>query len=288
MNDGTIARMPRFYSGVYGLGSRDTNVSDLIACMQNMVDGGRAFFSLGIRHPTALERRHHPDLRPKGAFSMRGHSVGGFGSVTTNKVIASLVEEIFGLHVQAFPKYGSDKKGLPTTYYLTVAPEPVREHSEVVYVDFVPVHDANAFESSDPLLGLRAGGVLLVQSRAVADAALWESLPEHARETITHRGIRLMYLDTAAIARELAATPDLQLRMQGIVLLGVFLRAVPFVRAKGLTDDELFASVGKALEKYFGRRGPKVVEANLSAVKRGYYEVRECASFAAPARAAVS
>ena len=29
-----------------------------------------------------------PDLRPNGAFSMRGHSVGGFGSVTTNKVIA--------------------------------------------------------------------------------------------------------------------------------------------------------------------------------------------------------
>jgi pyruvate-ferredoxin/flavodoxin oxidoreductase len=310
MADGAIERMPRFHSGVYGLGSRDTNVSDLIAVAQNMVtdagDRGRTFFSLGIRHPTALERRHSPDLRPKGAFSMRGHSVGGYGSVTTNKVIASLVEEIFGLYVQAFPKYGSDKKGLPTTYYLTVAPEAVREHSEVVYVDFVPVHDTNAFETSDPLLGLGANGVLLVQSRAVDDAELWQSLPDHARETISRRGIRLMYLDTDAIARELAATPDLQLRMQGIVLLGVFLRVAPFadwtearaagqggpgggfVRAKGLSDEQLFAAVGKALEKYFGRRGPKVVEANLAAVKRGYYEVREYAAVEALERAAVS
>jgi pyruvate-ferredoxin/flavodoxin oxidoreductase len=52
-----------------------------------------------------------PDLRPAGAFSMRGHSVGGFGSVTTNKVIATIAGEVFGKDVQAYPKYGSEKKG---------------------------------------------------------------------------------------------------------------------------------------------------------------------------------
>lgn len=268
-------RMPRFFSGVYGLGSRDVRVGDIIATAQNMVEDGKRFFSLGIRHPSALERRHNPDVRPKGAFSMRGHSVGGFGSVTTNKVIASLVEEVFGLYVQAFPKYGSDKKGLPTNYYLTIAPEPIREHSEVVYVDFVPVHDINAFETSDPLLGLREGGALFVQSRAASDAEAWAQIPADSQTTIRHRKVRVLYLDAVGVARELAATPDLSLRMQGIVLLGVFLRAVPFVREKGLSDDELFAAVGKALEKYFGRRGAKVVEANLAAVRRGYNEVRE-------------
>lgn len=270
-----LACMPKFYSGVYGLGSRDVRVGDLIATAQNMLDGGKPFFALGIRHPAALERRHDPDVRPAGAFSMRGHSVGGFGSVTTNKVIASLVEEVFGLHVQAYPKYGSDKKGLPTTYYLTVANEPIREHSELVYVDFVPVHDANAFHASDPLLGLRAGGVLFLQSRAQTDAEVWAHIPPDAREIITRRGLRVLYLDAIGIARGLAATPDLALRMQGIVLLGVFLRTVPFVRAKGLTDEQLFAAVGSALEKYFGRRGARVVETNLAAVKRGYFDVRE-------------
>ena len=269
------SRLPRFHSGVYGLGSRDVRVGDIIATAQNMMEDGKRFFSLGIRHPSALERRHNPDVRPKGAFSMRGHSVGGFGSVTTNKVIASLVEEVFGLYVQAFPKYGSDKKGLPTNYYLTIAPEPIREHSEVVYVDFVPVHDSNAFETSDPLLGLREGGALFVQSRAASDTEAWAQIPADSQMTIRHRKLRVLYMDAVGVARELAATPDLSLRMQGIVLLGVFLRAVPFVREKGLSDDELFTAVGKALEKYFGRRGAKVVEANLAAVKRGYREVRE-------------
>jgi pyruvate-ferredoxin/flavodoxin oxidoreductase len=65
-----VEKMPRIYSGVYGLGSRDTRVGDLIAVAQNMIEGGAPFFSLNIVHPTALER-HDPDVRPAGAFSMR-------------------------------------------------------------------------------------------------------------------------------------------------------------------------------------------------------------------------
>ena len=153
-----VEHMPRIYSGVYGLGSRDTRVGDLIAVTQNMMEGGRAVLRAQHRASHGLERRHDPDVRPPGAFSMRGHSVGGYGSVTTNKVIASLVEEIFGLDVQAYPKYGSDKKGLPTTYYLTVATEPIREHSEIEHVDFVPINDINAFGVANPLHGLGENG----------------------------------------------------------------------------------------------------------------------------------
>src|SRR3990172_9504922 len=270
-----IARVPKIYSGVYGLGSRDTRVGDLVAVAENMIADGKHFFSLNIPHPTALERRHNPDVRPRGAFSMRGHSVGGYGSVTTNKVIASLVEEIFGLHVQAYPKYGSDKKGLPTTYYLTVAAEPIREHSEIEHVDFVPIHDINAFGVANPLHGLSENGSLFIQSRFGTDAEVWAHIPAAAREIILNKRLRLFYLDAVKIARELAATPDLQLRMQGIVLLGIFLRVAPFVRAQGLGDAQLFEGVEKALRKYFGRRGEKVIETNMSAVKQGYFNLCE-------------
>jgi len=77
------------------------------------------------------------------------------------------------------------------------------------------------------------------------------------------------------IARELAASPDLQLRMQGIVLLGVFFRVAPFVRAAKLSDDELFGRMETVLRKYFGRRGEKVIAANLSAVRQGYANAHE-------------
>ncbi|WP_096457600.1 2-oxoacid:acceptor oxidoreductase family protein [Sulfurifustis variabilis] len=271
---GEVARMPRFHAGVYGLGSRDTRVGDLIAVAQNMVDGGKPVFALNVRHPLALERLHDPDVRPAGAYSMRGHSVGGYGSVTTNKVIASLIEEIFGLEVQAYPKYGSDKKGLPTTYYLTAAATPIREHAELEHVDFVAIHDINAFAAADPLSGVVEGGTVFIQSRAPTDAEVWRQIPPAPRETIRSKNLTVLYLDAVRIARGLAATADLQLRMQGIVLLGVFLRAAPFVRHAGVAEEALFQGIEKALRKYFGRRGEKVIEANLSAVRQGYFDAR--------------
>lgn len=270
-----LGAMPRIYSGVYGLGSRDVRAGDLVAAVENMRAGQRRFFTLGIVHPTALARRVNPDVHPPGAWRLRGHSIGGYGSVTTNKILAALIEEIFGQYVQAYPKYGSDKKGLPTTYYLTAAPAPIRVHSELEHVDLVAIHDVNAFAQGDPLAGLVPGGALFVQSAHAEPQAVWQQIPAAARARIVRDALRVFYLDAVRIGRALAASAELQLRMQGIVLLGVFLRLAPFVRAANLGEERLFAAVEKALDKYFGRRGPKVVAANLEAVKRGWRELRE-------------
>jgi len=85
-----IDSIPRNYYGAAGLGSRDVRPGDLIAIFNNMIKDGPHFFSVGIKHALNLDMQEDPDLRPSGAFSMRGHSVGGFGSVTTNKVIATI------------------------------------------------------------------------------------------------------------------------------------------------------------------------------------------------------
>src|SRR5947208_11727930 len=90
-----IDKMPRIYHGAAGLGSRDVRPADIIASFHNMMNDGLDFFCLGIDHPLALKRTDDPDLRPRGGFSMRGHSVGGFGSVTTNKVIATIAGNVF-------------------------------------------------------------------------------------------------------------------------------------------------------------------------------------------------
>ncbi|HYT53150.1 MAG TPA: 2-oxoacid:acceptor oxidoreductase family protein, partial [Verrucomicrobiae bacterium] len=76
-------------------------------------------------------------------------------------------------------------------------------------------------------------------------------------------------------AQEVASQRQLAQRMQGIVLLGVFLRVAPFVRERGLSDAEVDATVEKSLRKFFGKRGEKVVQENLLAVRRGRSEVIE-------------
>ncbi|MFQ5897579.1 MAG: 2-oxoacid:acceptor oxidoreductase family protein [Candidatus Methylomirabilia bacterium] len=270
-----VSRIPEVFSGAAGLGSRDIRPGDFVSAVANMERRGSRFFVLGIEHPLALPLEEEPDVRPRGAFSMRGHSVGGFGSVATNRVIATILGDLFHLKVQAYPLYGSEKKGLPTTYYLTVAEDRIRAHSELTYVDFVPLNDVNAFRLGNPLAGLAKGGMVFVQSAKTDPAAIWADIPEYAQRLIVEKRIRVLALDTVRIAREVASSSALRQRMQGIVLLGVFLRATPFLRQRQLSDTAVFEAVERSLSKFFGKRGEQVVRENLTAVRRGYQEVLE-------------
>jgi pyruvate-ferredoxin/flavodoxin oxidoreductase len=232
-------------------------------------------FTLGIKHESALPMGNDPDVRSPGSFSMRGHSVGGYGSVTTNKIIATIAGEVFGMDVQAYPKYGSEKKGLPTTYYLTIAKDHIRVHSELENVEFIPLNDVNAFNLENPLAGLSDGGMVFVQSPKTESAEIWAAVPAWARRNLIQKNARVFALDTVKIAKEVSSLADLQQLMQGIVLLGVFLRVTPFTSDSGISDEDLFKGVEKALRKYFGKRGERVVQDNLKAVSRGYRELME-------------
>ena len=51
------------------------------------------------------------------------------------------------------------------------------------------------------------------------------------------KNARLFALDTVGIAKEVSSRADLQQRMQGIVLLGIFLRVTPFQPELRLSDE---------------------------------------------------
>jgi len=266
------AMVPRVLSVSAGLGSRDVGAGDVAAIFDWAAIHGerdRDYAVVGIRHPLALVARPI-DVRPRGAYSLRGHSIGGFGSVTTNKLIATIVGEVFDKFVQAYPRYGSEKKGLPTTYYLTIADEPIHTHAELERVDLVPLHDVAAFGLGNPLAGLVDGGTLFLQSESTDPGAIWATIPTTSRAEIIRRRIRVTALDTAGLARARSPRPDLVLRMQGIALVGVFLRVSPFAAEAGLDRQALLAAVGERLGRFFGKRGRAVIEANLELVAAAY------------------
>jgi pyruvate-ferredoxin/flavodoxin oxidoreductase len=270
-----IESAPKIYHGAAGLGSRDVRPGDLIAVVHNMIIDGPDYFCVGIDHPLALKMTDDPDLRPTGGFSMRGHSVGGFGSVTTNKVIATIAGNIFGKDVQAYPKYGSEKKGLPTTYYLTVADTHINIHCELERVELLCINDPTAILSPGTLKGLQPGGAIFMQSPYTDPVEVWKRIPQQNQQFIRDKKARVYFCDMVRIAREVASEPDLQMRMQGIVLLGAFLKLTPYAKEANMSDEQVYAGVEKALRKYFGKRGDQVVQDNLTCVRRGYSEMKE-------------
>ena len=95
------------------------------------------------------------------------------------------------------------------------------------------------------------------------------------RLAIREDGYRIYYADMVKIAREVATAADLEMRMQGIVLLGAFLKLTPYAESCGMSDEEVYEGVEKAIRKYFGKRGEQVVEDNMTCIRRGYEEMRE-------------
>lgn len=294
--------MPRLYSGCYGLGSRDMQPEALIAAVENMLpEGGkRKFFYLSVdfvRDPLnpkdevhqqqlqdaypkiremALRGSENPNLLPPGAITVRMHSVGGWGAITTGKNLAVTLFELLGYDIKANPKYGSEKKGQPTTYYLSAAPEPIRINCEYVYVDVVLSPDPYVFGHSNPLSGLKKGGVFIIQSNLGDET--WASFPLWAQKFIVDNEIRVFHLDAFAIAREEAGNPELQLRMQGNAFQGAFFAASSVMQDAGLSEDRLFAAIEAQLKSKFGGKGGSVVANNLSVVRRGFTELHEITS----------
>jgi pyruvate-ferredoxin/flavodoxin oxidoreductase len=293
--------VPEFYSGGFGFGSRDLQPGDIVAAVENMLPqgAGRRQFYLGIdfirrntRLPKlqiwqeklldayprigelSLESAGNIDLLPAGCIALRIHSVGGWGAITTGKNLAITAFELAGLHVKANPKYGSEKKGQPTTFYATLSRDRNRLNGELRYVNVVLSPDANVFRHSSPIAGLADGGVLVMQSDMGA-AESWGAIPSWAREHIRARGIRVYALDGFRIAADEASDAELRYRMQGAAFMGAFFRVSPLAQQEKLSEEQIFDGIRAQLQRKFGKLGDRVVEDNLRVIRRGYDELVE-------------
>ncbi len=298
----SLKDMPALYSGSFGLGSRDLQPEGVIAAIENMLPDGprRRQFYLSIdfvrgsmmtpkqeiyqqsvldAYPhvadLAIHGSENPNLMPEDSITIRMHSVGGWGAITTGKNLAMTLFSLLGYHVKANPKYGSEKKGQPTSYYLSAAPEPIRINCEYFYVDVVLSPDPNVFSHTNALAGLNKGGVLVIQSDAKTPAEFWETVPLKYRKTIVDNDIRVFFIDAFRIARDEATDPELQLRMQGIAFQGAFFATSPLLEKHDLSEEKLLIAIRQQLQEKFGAKGARVVADNMRVVQRGFEEVVE-------------
>ena len=287
--------MPRLFNGTYGIGSRDFRPEHTLGAYEFATgatareDGktaadGTNYFTLGVEHPYAVISRDTPSLLPDGAIAARFHSIGGWGMITTGKNLGEIVGE-FGylleqeqgeasLFVNANPKYGSEKKGAPTNYYLVAAPQPVRVNCELNHVDIVLCCDPKAFTHTNPLAGLKPGGALVWESSETPETA-WTRIPKKYREFVKENNIKVFILPGFEIARNATDRPDLQLRMQGNSFLGAFFKVSPFFEVFGIDESKFDEVVRAQYMKKFGRFGDAVVESNMNVMHDGYTRVHE-------------
>ncbi|MCX6955613.1 MAG: 2-oxoacid:acceptor oxidoreductase family protein [Verrucomicrobia bacterium] len=299
----TAAETPRLFRGAYGIGSRDFRPEHTLGAYEFATgvtprkDGkfaadGDTFFVLGVDHPYAVISKDTPSLLPENAIAVRFHSIGGWGMITTGKNLGSIIGD-FGkfisetnptydadgqpvekINVMANPKYGSEKKGAPTNYYLTVAPSQIKVNCELNHVDVVLCCDPKAFTHTNPLEGLKKGGSLVWESSEAPDVA-WQRVPAKYRQWIQDNGVRVFILPGFDIARKATNQTELQLRMQGNSFLGAFFRVSPFLKTFGISEEQFHKVVRKQYEKKFARFGDAVVASNMTVMTEGFSRVTE-------------
>ena len=179
-----------------------------------------------------------------GLIEIRWHGRGGQGAVTSAELVAkAAIDE--GKYAQAFPAFGAERRGAPIVAFVRIsADEPIRVRAEVTDPDIVIVLDPSLLRVVDVTSGLKAQGMLVVNSKKQPEQIEKELGYNHSLATV----------DATAIAREL-----LGVNIVNTSMIGALLRATGVVGLESLFEP---------LRQRFGR----LAERNIDAMKRAYEE----------------
>lgn len=175
---------------------------------------------------------------------IRIHGRGGQGSVTAAEVLAKAAF-LDGLMSQAFPAFGSERMGAPVRAFCRLSDRPIRSRSEIHTPDYCIVQDATLLETVDVFEGVKAGGVVILNT-------------EKPGEVKVPPGATLKAVAGTRIAMDVIGRP-----IPNMVMVGAFAGTTGLVSLKSL----------KAAVKE--RFGGKVGDLNAEAVEKAYQAAKE-------------
>lgn len=174
---------------------------------------------------------------------IRFHGRGGQGAVSAAALLSMAAFED-GFESQAFPKFGSERRGAPVEAYVRISDQPIRSHNQVYTPDAVVILDATLLRAEPVLQGLRDGGLALINADTPPtgsggrDVGRWLAVPADR-------------ISTAQLGRALPNT----------ALLGALAAATGWVGLDGLVA---------VVRRQLGGKGERVVEANLALLGAGF------------------
>ena len=191
-------------------------------------------------------------MKVKGLYEIRWHGRGGMGTVTAALLVAdALVRK--GKFVQAIPEFGPERRGAPVRAYNRISDKPIRLRSGITEPDMVVVIDSGFIDSPDVLEGLAPNGIILVNSTLP---------PEELKKRIKINGRKLFSVDASGIA---------------LASFGRNIPNTPIVGAVSRVLGDLLplSALEEAIAARFRLKGEKMVNENLTALRRAYEEVKE-------------
>lgn len=175
------------------------------------------------------------------SYDIRFHGRGGQGTVSAAALTALAAFED-GFESQAFPKFGSERRGAPVEAYVRISRTPIRAHNQVYKPDVVVIQDVGLLRSQPLLKGLDPNGLIILNS---------EQPPENMSENF-----RWLCLPASQISERHIGRP-----LPNTVLLGALTAGTDFVSLPALE---------RAVTNHLVSKGEKIVSANIEALREGH------------------
>ncbi|MBI5250158.1 MAG: 2-oxoacid:acceptor oxidoreductase family protein [Desulfomonile tiedjei] len=176
-------------------------------------------------------------------IEMRFHGRGGQGAVTCAELVAQAAIDT-GKYATAFPSFGPERRGAPVVAFARVDDNPIKLRSKIYNPDVVIVLDPSLLEIANPTVGLREGGILIINS---------SHDPESIKKQLGYKG-KIAVVDAGRIAKEVLGLPITNTTMVGAL-----------VKSTGLMEVE-------SLKEPFKRRFGKIAARNIQAMERAFGE----------------
>ena len=253
---------PVIVGGRYGLGSKDTRPSQIIAVFENLKkENPKDRFTIGIVDDVtdmSLPEEATVDTTPEGTISCKFWGLGSDGTVGANKSAIKIIGDNTDLYVQAYFSYDSKKSGGTTVSHLRFGKKPIRSSYLVYSADYIACHNKSFIYHYDILKGLKKNGTFVLNCPWSADE-LEEKIPPSIRRYIARNNINFYIIDAISIASNIGLGKRINMVMQDA-----------FFKLAGVIPVELAIEYLKnSIEKIYGKKGQDIVEMNKAAVDKG-------------------
>ena len=263
-----MEQSPIVVGGRYGLSSKDTTPSQIVAVFDNLEQKEpKTDFTIGIVDDVtfkSLPIRNEISIVKPGTTECKFYGLGSDGTVGANKNTIKIIGGHTDLYCQAYFDYDSKKSGGYTCSHLRFGSAPIKAPYLVSTPDFVACHVTSYLRKYDVLKGIKTGGTLLLNSIWSEEETI-ERIPDYCKSVIAKKKIRLFIINATKIAAEIGLG-----NRTNTILQSAFFKItgiIPYEDAVKYMKD--------AIVKSYGKKGEDVVNKNFAAVERGgeYVEV---------------
>ncbi|AYD40749.1 pyruvate:ferredoxin (flavodoxin) oxidoreductase [Clostridium fermenticellae] len=253
---------PVIVGGRYGLGSKDTTPSQILAVFKNL----EAFtpkngFTIGIIDDvtnTSLAEEEIIDTTPEGTIRCKFYGLGSDGTVGANKTAVKIIGDKTDLYCQAYFSYDSKKSGGSTVSHLRFGSKPIKSPYLVYESDYTACHNKSFIYNIDILKGLKKNGTFVLNC-PWNENELEDNLPSKMKRYIAQNNIQFYTVDAVSIAQKVGLGSRINMVMQAIF----------FKLANILPQDQAINYLKESVEHTYGKKGKNIVDANKAAIDAG-------------------